>query len=737
MGDCTLSLTPMCRYLAENKNDDGSTSANHANNKNKKLKESSNKSDIENTAHERRMVLMLAWRLRWLILSLFLSMERNVSGFQWNLPLRSRIQHYPPMLTKLRSTSADSRQVEEQIDPEDSSLATLTDASSINGDSGLEIELQTEVSRSFLQYSLSIILGRALPDARDGLKPVHRRILYSMDQLNLLQSSPHRKCARVVGEVLGKLHPHGDQAVYDALVRMAQNFNTNMPLIDGHGNFGSIDNDPAAAMRYTECRLTRLAQSALLEDLKPDIVPHLPNFDGTEIEPTVLPAKLPLLLLNGSSGIAVGMATNIPPHNLNEIMTACIAFLDARIDPQNEQVSDEQLFQIVPAPDFPTGAYIMGTNGAKQLYQTGNGGIVLRAVTKIEKIAIGKKKASRTAIIVTELPYQTNKAALLEKIAALVNDKKIEGIADLRDESDRDGIRVVIELKRDAVSAVVLNNLFKKTPLQTSFSGNFLALMNNNNQQQGERGDEGDNDTATITRSTTNSLDATATSLIPQRFTLRVALDCFLDFRFDTIRHRSRYELEKVEARMHIVEGLLIALQDIDSIIDIIRKASDSTSAKQSLLAHMENGTEIQVDAILKLQLGQLTKLNKGKLEKEQNDLLKSSKSLTKLLTQDNAVYKLMKKESEELMQKFGRERKSQIILEDDGEAADIAEIDLIQNSRSGTNVYRYHTCSSLIVDLSTGNTYIFCFSPFISLLHIPYSSNCCHSRGIHQTNAT
>lgn len=322
------------------------------------------------------------------------------------------------------------------------------------------IELPNEIENSFMQYALSIILGRALPDARDGLKPVHRRILYAMSGLNLTPNSGYRKCARVVGEVLGKYHPHGDTAVYDALVRLAQDFSTNVPLIDGHGNFGSIDADPAAAMRYTECRLTKVANEALLDEINQDTVDFIPNFDGNEVEPTVLPARLPVLLLNGCAGIAVGMATNVPPHNLGELMDACIALTQSR-EEGKKPVSDAKLFSLVPAPDFPTGATIMGTDGARKLYSTGNGGIVLRAVTHIEQIKGGKGAMTRTAIIVTELPYQVNKSSLLEKIAEMVNDKKIDGIADLRDESDRDGIRVVIELKRDAVPAVVqVRNLY-------------------------------------------------------------------------------------------------------------------------------------------------------------------------------------------------------------------------------------------------------------------------------------
>jgi DNA gyrase subunit A len=517
---------------------------------------------------------------------------------------------------------------------------------------GPAIELHTEISNSFMQYALSIIMGRAIPDARDGLKPVHRRILYAMDQLSLYPNTGHRKCARVVGEVLGKFHPHGDMAVYDALVRLAQHFSTAYPLIDGHGNFGSIDADPAAAMRYTECRLTKLSQAALLEDLQDDTVDFLPNFDGNEIEPAVLPAKLPILLLNGSSGIAVGMATNIPPHNLNEIMTACTALVKARQG--GAAVTDKKLLQMVPGPDFPTGASILSTGGTEKLYTTGNGGIVMRAVTKIEKITTGRKSSiTRTAIIVTELPYQVNKAALLEKIAGLVNEKKLDGIADLRDESDRDGIRVVIELKRDAVAAVVLNNLYKKTPLQTTFSGNFLALMTANRDS--------------------------SSSLVPQRFTLRQAMDCFLDFRFETIRRKSQFQLTKVNARSHIVAGLLMALDKVDMVIQIVRASADQQAAREALYIELGTSSE-QTDAILKLQLGQLTRLNKGKLESEKADLEESRESLTHLLEVDDAVYDVMREEFIDMMKRFGGERKSSIIVEDDG---DFCDMDLIENSRS------------------------------------------------------
>eukprot|EP00956_Cyclotella_meneghiniana_P042716 scaffold249306_cov73-Cyclotella_meneghiniana.AAC.3 len=441
-------------------------------------------------------------------------------------------------------------------------------------------------------------------------------------------------------------HPHGDTAVYDALVRLAQTFSTNNPLIDGHGNFGSIDADPAAAMRYTECRLTKLAAETLLEDINLDTVDYLPNFDGSEYEPAVLPAKVPVLLLNGGAGIAVGMATNIPPHNLGELMDACVEMVKARNE--DREVEDGRLLQIVPAPDFPTGATIIGKSGAKSLYSTGNGGIVMRAVMHLEEITAGKKK--RNAIIITELPYQVNKAALFERIAALVNEKKLEGIADLRDESDRDGIRMVIELKRDAVAAVVQNNLLKKTALQTSFSGNFLALF--------------------------------GSGTVPKRFTLRKALDCFLDFRFDTIRRKCRFQLDKVQKRAHIVDGLLIALESTDKVIAIVRNAPDQASAKAALMdpdAPDLGLSSEQADAVLKLQLGQLTRLNKDKLQDEKNTLSKSQSALQKLLTHDSAVRDSMIEEFEGLKKRFATPRKTKLLPEE----GEVDEIEYIQNEKS------------------------------------------------------
>jgi len=547
------------------------------------------------------------------------------------------------------------------------------------------VELRSELEASFLQYALSIILGRALPDARDGLKPVHRRILFAMDQLKLNPTTSHRKCARVVGEVLGKYHPHGDMSVYDALVRMAQDFSTAYRLVDGHGNFGSVDADPAAAMRYTECRLTSMAKDTLMDELDLDTVDFVANFDGNEDEPTVLPSKLPILLLNGSSGIAVGMATNIPPHNLREIVKACTALITReRMEEKKGDVSDDELFEMVPAPDFPTGATILGTDDARKLYETGNGRVLMRAVTHLEELSSrtsSSGRKNRMAIVVTELPYQVNKAALLEQIANLVNDKKIEGISDLRDESDRDGIRVVLELKqRDAIPSIVLANLYKKTKLQSIFSGNLLALM-----KPGSTGKTKSDDGFSEKKSTSNSDGG---SLTPQRFTLRESLDYFLDFRFETIRRKTKHQLGKVQSRIHIVDGLLLALSQIDAIIELVRKSPDQASCRTILMqskpskkAPLALGlSKEQADSVLRLQLGQMTRLSQGKLTDERNDLESKRKGFQKLLDEDDAVHEVMTRELDEMDKKYGHDRKSKILRDDDGE---VQEVDLVENSRS------------------------------------------------------
>lgn len=508
------------------------------------------------------------------------------------------------------------------------------------------IELNDELRTSFMSYAMSTILGRALPDARDGLKPVHRRVLYAMQCLNLTPDNTYRKCARVVGEVLGKFHPHGDIAVYDALVRMAQDFVMLHPLVAGHGNFGSVDNDPAAAMRYTEAKLSKLAYDTLLSDIKEETVDFVPNFDGNEEEPLVLPARLPMLLLNGASGIAVGMATSIPPHNLGELADAIVAIID------KPQLSEEELLKIIPAPDFPTGGKILGGSGSKSLYQTGHGSIIMRATCHMEVITSSSKAGgskSRNAIVVTELPYMTNKATLLEKIADLVNDKKIEGISDLRDESDRDGIRVVIELKRDAIPALVQNNLFKKTALQVTFSGNMLALVDSGKQ--------------------------------PQRLTLRQALDIFIDYRFSTLRKRTQFQLKKLNARNHIVEGMILALSRMDDIISLLRKTKETTEKVKSLLMGEKYGlSNEQADAILNMQLRRLTAMEEDKLREENRDLLRQIRLLTGVMEDDAQVFQIMRQETLELKEKHAQPRRSIVCTDEEGSLSDE---DLLANDRS------------------------------------------------------
>ncbi|WP_448514268.1 DNA gyrase subunit A [Parathermosynechococcus lividus] len=498
-------------------------------------------------------------------------------------------------------------------------------------------ELRDEISRSYLEYAMSVIVGRALPDARDGLKPVHRRILYAMHELGLTADRPFRKCARVVGEVLGKYHPHGDSAVYDALVRMAQDFSMRHPLIDGHGNFGSIDNDPPAAMRYTECRLQALASEALLQDIEQETVDFVDNFDGSQQEPLVLPARVPQLLLNGTSGIAVGMATNIPPHNLGELVDGLVALI------HRPDISDRELMRYIPGPDFPTGGHILGQAGIQDAYTTGRGSITLRAVATIETLEVPGRQP-REAIIVTELPYQTNKAALMEKIAELVNDKKIDGIADLRDESDREGIRVVIELKRDAYPRVVLNNLYKQTPLQVNFGANMLAIVNNE----------------------------------PQLLTLKRSLEVFLSFREEAIARRTRYALRKAEERDHLLQGLLIALANLDEVIQRIRAASDTALARQDLMQTYAL-SEAQADAILQMQLRRLTALEAEKIQREHEELQRQIADFHNILTHRQRVLDIIEAEVLQIKEKFATPRRSQIVQAD----ADISDTDLIANDKS------------------------------------------------------
>ncbi|WP_017295132.1 DNA topoisomerase (ATP-hydrolyzing) subunit A [Geminocystis herdmanii] len=496
--------------------------------------------------------------------------------------------------------------------------------------------LTNEMSRSYLEYAMSVIVGRALPDARDGLKPVHRRILFAMYELGLMPDRPFRKCARVVGEVLGKYHPHGDTAVYDALVRMAQDFSMRNPLINGHGNFGSIDNDPPAAMRYTECRLQALATNGLLRDIEAETVDFIDNFDGSQQEPVVLPARVPQLLLNGATGIAVGMATNIPPHNLGELIDGAVAMI------HNPEITDLELMQYIPGPDLPTGAQILGRQGIKDAYTTGRGSITMRGVANIETVS-NKGRQDKEAIIVTELPYQTNKAALIEKIAELVNDKKIDGISDIRDESDRTGMRIVIELKRDAYPRVVLNNLYKQTAIQSNFGANMLALVNNE----------------------------------PQLLTIRKFLEVFLEFRVETIIRRTRYLLRKAEERDHLLQGLLIALGNLDAVIRIIRGAADTANAKQELVTNFEL-SETQADAILQMQLRRLTALEAEKIEAEHQDLMTQINDLNDILARRERIFTIIEEELAEIKTLHATPRRTEIVQND----GDLGDIDLIANEQ-------------------------------------------------------
>jgi DNA gyrase subunit A len=498
-------------------------------------------------------------------------------------------------------------------------------------------DLRLEMSRSYLEYAMSVIVGRALPDARDGLKPVHRRILYAMHELGLTADRPFRKCARVVGEVLGKYHPHGDTAVYDALVRMAQDFSMRNPLINGHGNFGSVDNDPPAAMRYTECRLQALTMDAVLRDIEAETVDFADNFDGSQQEPTVLPARIPQLLLNGSSGIAVGMATNIPPHNLGELIDGVVALI------HNPEITDMELMQYIPGPDFPTGAQILGTSPIKEAYATGRGSIVMRGVANIETLEY-KGRPDREAIIITELPFQTNKAALIERIAEMVNDHKLEGISDIRDESDRDGMRIVIELKRDAYPRVVLNNLYKQTPIQTNFGCNMLALVN------GE----------------------------PQLLSLKKFLTVFLDFRIESITRRTRYELRKAEERDHLLGGLLIALANLDAVIRLIRGAADSATAKQEMIERFEL-SDFQSDAILQMQLRRLTALEADKIRLEHEELTIKITDLKDILARRERILDIIQTEIAEIKTTFATPRRT-LIEHNEG---DLEDTDLIANEKS------------------------------------------------------
>ncbi|QMS89682.1 DNA gyrase subunit A [Nostoc edaphicum CCNP1411] len=480
--------------------------------------------------------------------------------------------------------------------------------------------LHTEMQRSYLEYAMSVIVGRALPDVRDGLKPVHRRILYAMHELGLVPDRPYRKCARVVGDVLGKYHPHGDQSVYDALVRLVQDFSSRYPLLAGHGNFGSVDNDPPAAMRYTETRLAPISHEGMLTEIGEETVEFVGNFDNSQQEPTVLPAQLPFLLLNGCSGIAVGMATNVPPHNLGEVVDGLIALID------NPELPDEKLFELIPGPDFPTGGEIIGETGIREAYTTGKGGILLRGVATLEEIPASRGSKRRTAIIITELPYQVNKAAWIEKVADLVNQGRLQGISDLRDESDREGMRVVIELKRDTNPQEVLQHLYHQTALQMTFGAILLAIVDGQ----------------------------------PRQLSLRQLLQEFLSFREETLNRRYNYELGKAQSRVHLVEGLLKALSNLDEVIQILRQAPDGTTAKINLCSQLDL-SEVQGDAILAMPLRRLTSLEQQNLQQEFEQISEQISLLEQLLNDRRELLKALKKELRSLKRKYNDPRRTKI----------------------------------------------------------------------------
>jgi DNA gyrase subunit A len=486
----------------------------------------------------------------------------------------------------------------------------------------IPVAIEDEMKRSYMDYAMSVIIGRALPDVRDGLKPAHRRVLYAMRQMGLGSNRPYRKCAKIVGEVIGNYHPHGDAPAYDTLVRLAQDFNMRYTLVDGQGNFGSVDGDPPAAYRYTEARLRALAEE-MMTDLDKETVDVVPNFDETTEEPTVLPTPFPNLLTNGSSGIAVGMATNIPPHNLREVVDAAIAVVELRREPR--EVRLRQVLRAVPGPDFPTGGIIVGRQGIVQAYQTGRGALTLRARADVESTP----KGDRQSIVVTEIPYQVNKARLIEKIAELARDKSIEGISDLRDESDRDGMRIVIELKRGEVPEVVLNNLYKQTPLQTTFGIIMLAIVAGR----------------------------------PRVLALLEILERFVDFRREVVRRRTEFELRKAEARAHILEGLKIALDHLDEVIRLIRGSKSPAEAREGLMGQF-GLSPLQAQAILDMQLQRLTGLERQKIADELTELLKTIERLRAILSSEELLLGIVVQELRDVQQQYSDPRRTEIIDE-------------------------------------------------------------------------
>lgn len=516
-----------------------------------------------------------------------------------------------------------------------------------------DIDLKETMENSYIDYAMSVIASRALPDVRDGLKPVQRRILYAMIELNNGPDKPHRKCARIVGDAMGKYHPHGDSSIYGALVNMAQEWSTRYPLVDGHGNFGSVDGDGAAAMRYTEARLSKISME-LLADINKNTVDFIPNFDETEKEPVVLPSRFPNLLVNGTQGIAVGMATNIPPHNLTEVINAVIKIIDDKVT-EDRVTTMEELLEIVKGPDFPTGATILGRGGINQAYRTGRGKIKVRAVTDIEAMANGKQR-----IIVTELPYMVNKARLIEKIASLVREKKIEGITELRDESDRSGMRICIELKRDANANVILNQLYKHTQLQDTFGVIMLALVNNE----------------------------------PKILNLFEMLNYYLKHQEDVVTRRTKYELNKAEERAHILEGLLIAQDHIDEVIKIIRGAANIQAAKAELMERFEL-TDAQAQAIVDMRLRALNGLERAKLEKEYHELMERIKELKAILADEKILLGVIKDELILIRDKYGDERRTQIGFDVD----DISMEDLIPRENTVITMTKLGYIKRMTVD--------------------------------------
>ena len=495
----------------------------------------------------------------------------------------------------------------------------------------VEVQVSDQMKTSFIAYAMAVNVSRAIPDVRDGLKPVHRRILYAMGELNLYADKPYRKCARIVGDVLGKFHPHGDSAVYGALVRLAQDFSIRHPLVDGHGNFGSIDGDPPAAQRYTEARLSKIA-GEMLRDIDKETVDWYPNFDDTMMQPTVLPSRFPNLLVNGSDGIAVGMATNIPPHNLGEVIDGVIALM------ANPEITADELMEYVPAPDYPTGGILMGRSGLRKAYRTGRGPFVLRAKTDIEEFESNGQ--TRYRIVVTELPYQVNKAELIKKIAELVKDKRIEGIADVKEESDRFGMRVVIDIKRDAQPQVVLNMLFKHTDMQVTGGIIFLALVSGQ----------------------------------PRVLNLKEMLYYYLEHQKDIVVRRTKFDLEKARKRCHIVEGLLVAQANIDEVIETIKSSKDRTDASIKLKERFLLSDE-QTNAILDMKLSRLTALEVDTLKNEYNELVAKIDDLTDILAKPQRVLDIIKSELLEIKQKYDNPRRTQIEnVYDDIDIADLID---------------------------------------------------------------